>query len=159
MPILSQIRTPALRELYQYWAGMQGTHRLPSRSDLDPVEMAPFLPHVVLLDVEDDPRQYRIRVWGTAVTDGYGEDLTGRYHHELTTGKHELDADATLAETMASGRPTCFRLDFETTGAFLQEMERIVLPLSDDGQKIDKLLCGVAYKFVSSPKSATASPA
>lgn len=147
MTILDRIREPALRGLFQYWDARRGTRRMPGRSDLDPVEMAPFLPCVVLLDVENNPRRFFIRVWGTAVTDGYGEDLTGRHHDELTTGRHNIDPDTTLAETMRTISPSHFELEFETSGSLIQHMERIVLPLSTDGREIDKLLCGVAYGF------------
>ncbi len=46
--------------------------------------MVEFLSNVFLIDVEEEPRRYRIRLMGTALVHWSGRDLTGCHVDEIT---------------------------------------------------------------------------
>ena len=71
---------PILGPALAYWIDKRGSRLLPSRRDIDPVEIPPkILPHLQIIDVVDGGARFRYRLIGTATVDAYGEDFTGRY--------------------------------------------------------------------------------
>src|SRR5215471_10832357 len=68
-----------LTRFYDLWVSLRGDRPMPSRKDLDPLQIGPeFLPNVMLIDVLREPRRYRYRLIGTHVVSASGEDRTGR---------------------------------------------------------------------------------
>lgn len=78
--MLDRVQSNVLRQLFQYWDEKRGHRSAPSREDIDPAQMVEFLSNVFLIDVEEEPRRYRVRLMGTALVHWYGRDLTGRPH-------------------------------------------------------------------------------
>jgi len=64
---MPEIVSPRLRRLYEYWDEKHGGRAMPSRADIDPVDMAFALGNVIPAEVlpETSPR-FRIRLHGTA---------------------------------------------------------------------------------------------
>jgi hypothetical protein len=57
---------------------------MPSRADMDPVELPrALLPNLFLVDVEESPRRFRYRLVGTELTAIMRRELTGRYIDEM----------------------------------------------------------------------------
>jgi len=47
-----------LEPLYRYWDRKRGARRMPRRADIDPQDLVPFLPALMIVDVVDDDRRY-----------------------------------------------------------------------------------------------------
>jgi hypothetical protein len=138
-----------LRAIYTYWNSKRGDREMPSRADLDPADLKPHLPQLVLLDVELDPLRFRYRLVGTEVTRvrrGLGKsDPTGTYVDEVT---HHQGTSAVLAHyqrVVAERKPSLDR------GTYTPDPERpwarftrLVMPLSKDGKTVDMLLVTLA---------------
>ena len=82
--MLDRVQSSVLRQLFQYWNEKRGHRSAPSREDIDPAQMVEFLSNVFLIDVEEEPRRYRVRLMGTALDHWYGRDLTGCHVDEIT---------------------------------------------------------------------------
>ena len=84
-PTLSCVH-PVTAELATYWRDLRREGRLPSRSDLDPLQMRAILPHLVMWDVEptkdDGAHAFRFRLIATESTTAYGLS-TGKYLHDV----------------------------------------------------------------------------
>src|SRR3546814_16000580 len=81
------IRNSLLRTLHDYWRAKLNGRGMPSRGDIDPVEIPPtVLPHVILTDILDGPR-FRFRLAGTAIRAAAGLEIKGRYPDELFSGR------------------------------------------------------------------------
>ena len=78
-PAAEDIRDTRLRRLYDYWLEKKGQRHLPSRRDIDPVEFAYVLGHVILVEVLREPLRFRVRVHGTEMVAKAGYDLTGKF--------------------------------------------------------------------------------
>src|SRR3546814_14984207 len=82
------IRNSLLRTLHDYWRAKLNGRGMPSRGDIDPVEIPPtVLPHVILTDIMDGPR-FRFRLAGTAIRAAAGMEITGRYLDEPFSGRY-----------------------------------------------------------------------
>jgi hypothetical protein len=79
LPILSpeEVGSRLVHAAHDYWRSKIRRNRLPSRRDIDPVEIPKLLPHVLLTEISPEPFQARYRLAGTALADIYGFDYTG----------------------------------------------------------------------------------
>ena len=53
---LERIPHPKIRAFADYWQSKRRQRRAPTRADIDPSELGPFLPHMYMLDVLPGPR-------------------------------------------------------------------------------------------------------
>lgn len=79
LPILSleEVGSRVVHAAHDYWRSKIRSNRLPTRRDIDPVEIPKLLPHVLLTEIRSEPFQARYRLAGTALADIYGFDYTG----------------------------------------------------------------------------------
>lgn len=66
------------RDLYDYWRACADDRAIPSRYDIDPVEIPQLLSGLSLLDAGSDLNSLRYRLAGTRVREIYGTEITGR---------------------------------------------------------------------------------
>src|SRR3546814_12418028 len=59
---------------------------MPRKSDIDPGEIKPLLPYILIGEFAGDPVRLRYRLVGTEVVSVYGIDFTGRWLDELDFG-------------------------------------------------------------------------
>jgi hypothetical protein len=145
------LNDPGLIRFYDYWAALRRGRALPSRRDIDPLQVPRgYLPNLMLIDVLDEPRRYRYRLVGTNVVAATGQDRTGRFFDEVpffAANPAVLDQYETVAETR---RPLHSLEPFTNliTGA-TYEVDRLLLPLSDDGTRVNTVL--VLFQFHTGP--------
>lgn len=142
-----------LRPLFLYWVAARGEKLMPSRADIDPVDLPlKLLPHIVLVDVLTLPQRFRYRVMGTAVTAMLGLDWTGRFVDELPeTG---ISVSEQYAKMVKDGVPAVYVDDSKMYDPSLMQhklvrYERLLLPLSEDGSTISMLLGATLTKSIS----------
>lgn len=141
-----KIESPILQHLYDYWRQKRGTRALPARRDLDPVEIPSILPNVILLDVVSETQRMRARVVGTKVVGWYGSDYTGKYLDEIDFGDQRDQVLSDYRACLSSAKPQLEFRQFRTDSDILIRMERVILPLSDDGETVNMLLSGLSFE-------------
>jgi hypothetical protein len=138
------IRDSRLRRLHDYWLCKAAGRRFPSRRDVDPVDFAYLLGHIVLLDVLRHPLRFRVRVHGSEMAARAGYDLTGKFLDDLPIEEYRVYVQRRCEALVASGAPALVRhqrpLDGET-----RHYEALWLPFSDDGQNVTMLLAALIY--------------
>ncbi len=137
--MLDRIQSNVLTQLFQYWDGKRGHRSAPSRENIDPVQMVEFLPSVFLIDVEEEPRRYRVRLMGTALVHWYGRDLTGCHVDEITD-----QVLAALDELVMTWEPWLVSGEYVKKSDRAIVYELLALPLSSDGATVNMILGGVA---------------
>ncbi len=137
--MLDRIQSNTLRQLFQYWDEKRGHRSAPSREDIDPAQMVEFLSNVFLIDVEEEPRRYRVRLMGTALDHWYGRDLTGCHVDEITD-----QVLAALDELVTTWEPWLVSGEYVKKSDRAIVYELLALPMSSDGATVNMILGGVA---------------
>lgn len=134
-----------LPALYAYWDAKRAGRRFPARADIDPLELAPWLANVFLVEIDrsgDGPR-FRYRLSGTAVDEIHNQTLTGKTPGDIKTPEVASIVEQQYEEVFASRRPRCDRLTLLGQDGSYWAYERLILPLSSDGTTPDMFLCGI----------------
>jgi hypothetical protein len=128
------------RFLIEYWQGKHVSGRLPGRTAIDPVELKRVLPHLLLIDVERDPLDFRYRLAGTLTYDIFGFDLTGRRVRDIPPPEWGETVWTSLVEIVERRVSQYARLDFTTTEGNIRSYRVLRLPLAEDGVTVDCIL-------------------
>jgi len=133
---------PGLICFYDYWATLCGNRQMPARRDIDPLQVPRgYLPNLMLVDILHDPQRYRYRLVGSHIVAATGENRTGRFFDEV---RFFQDHPGVLPqyETVVKTLQPVYSLEpftnFISQSAY--EVDCLILPLSDDGQRVDTLL-------------------
>jgi hypothetical protein len=136
---------PRLQRLYQYWADKRGERSMPSRADLDPLDMRFVIGNVILVDVIDgEALQFRIRLHGTNLSEHVHFDLTGKMLDEMPQAEFRELTRQSFTKVATTKQPLRAQRD-RVLDNRLRRYETIILPLSGDGDRVDMLLCGLFY--------------
>jgi hypothetical protein len=143
-----EIRDNRLQSLFQYWDSKLHGRSMPARRDLDPLEMRPWLGNLVLVDFPGDVKDYRIRLEGVNVVQFYGSSRTGRGIEAMTS---ELERQVVLPQyfsVVESKVPAYFEAEFISSEGVLTYQHKLILPLSDDGERVNMTLAGIYFDRV-----------
>jgi hypothetical protein len=140
-----KIRFPRFRHLYDYWHGIRGARAMPSRRDIDPLDLKGLLGWLLLIDVEWAPLRFRFRLIGTEIVAIRGVDLTGRYLDESAFPAQDivLRFNARVATEPCIGFQSALDTMREARAGCIS---RLSLPLSSDGQKVNMIIGGFEYE-------------
>jgi hypothetical protein len=132
-----------LRRLLEYWQAKCGERRFPRRADIDPLDFHFMLNRIALTEVHgDQPRRYRMRLVGTFWRDLSGVELSGTWMDALPTANLR-DLTIGFYEAMiAAGKPRFTMRDAIVDDKLLR-YEIMLLPLSEDGDRISMIVTGV----------------
>ena len=135
-----EISDQRLRRLFDYWTQKKGDRRVPSRSDIAPEEIVDVLPWVLIMERVGERIRYRLV--GDEVRQFYGDKLIGKYLDEI-----DLDhiSAAYVDEYERAARdfvPVARKWIFTKLSGRHLEYERLILPLSADGQTVNMYLTG-----------------
>jgi hypothetical protein len=141
---------PKISALLSYWRSKLRGRAMPARRDITPFEIPELLPHLFMVDVPPaGPMVYRLS--GTAVVALMGHDVTGRTIGEGMIPDHRDEAIARYARIAAEGRPNFHRRRLREHTNDFAEVDRLVLPLSEDGIRVNMLLGMTIRRVVSAP--------
>ena len=129
-----------LEPLYRYWDGKRADRRMPRRGDIDPAELVPFLPALMIVDVVADDRRYVYRLVGTREAEARGRDPTGRAVGEAFLGASRENVLANYERVRLTGRPHIDLKTVITTKDRIDNSHVIFMPLSEDGQTVTQIL-------------------
>lgn len=127
-----------------YWREKRGGRLAPARGDIDPVDIAPLLPRVMLVDVSSDPIDFRFRLAGTGLFKIHGAELTNKRALDLEPPAYGALMHRLYCDALARRAPVAHRLLIECATRRSAYM-RIILPLSEDNQAITRLMTVESY--------------
>ena len=140
-----KIESAALQELYAYWDSKRAGRAMSSRSDIDPLEIPQLLPILLICDVEPNSERLKVRLVGTKIVEFYGADYTGQYIDELDLGDRRQAVLNAYRECIHAKQPSVKSHMFWNIRGLHFRVERIVLPLSDDQVRVNKVLAGISF--------------
>ncbi|MBK8161114.1 MAG: hypothetical protein IPK59_20930 [Rhodospirillaceae bacterium] len=144
------IRSAYVLTGYDYWLGkaraLADPSLLPARRDFDPLIDVPRLaPRIMLMDVLQDPLDFRYRLVGTALRRHMAQDWTGQKLSEIPfqrIGSTVWDNNELVTRER---RPLLARPPYIGPHKDFLFVESIILPLADDGDRVDMLMFVVDF--------------
>jgi len=153
MILTTVIADPRLQALYRHWTDRRRGRALPSRADIDPLQIpASVWPYTLLLDVlrEDGHLRFRYRRTGEVFWRKQGiVEPRGRCVDEVLpeTGGYRQFVQDLNCELVARRRPIYSETFLSLRGhASRMHVRRISLPLSKDGAEVDMVLVGHVFE-------------
>jgi hypothetical protein len=131
---------PSIRALLDYWRVKRGDRLMPARADIDPGDLKPYLPSIILVDVVPDVRRLVYRLAGTKEVSQRGYDPTGRLVGEAFYSKKVEETLDLYSYVLRERIPFCFRDPYEAPDGQIEEEDIIYLPLSSNGTDVDMML-------------------
>ena len=134
-----------LRQLIAYWFDKRGARTLPALGDIDPTEIPLLLGQIWLCDCPADSGRFRYRLAGEKINAFWGYSIAGKHLDEIVPP--DRLASATEKFRMACELPAILhdRVCLSLTEEITQTGEHLILPLSDDGVRVN-LLLGAAHR-------------
>ena len=137
----SPFTDPRLEDAHQYWRGKAAGRAMPSRADIDPVEIPRLLPDVMLVERVDGGR-YRYRLIGTENARAHGVNATGRFLDEVLPGPdygaHVLALYDECVQTRRALYSEC--LFFSPARHEAERHTKVLfMPLSADGEAVNMI--------------------
>jgi hypothetical protein len=124
---------PLLSAVYEFYAARRGGRAMPTRADIDPVDMPPFvLPYLVLLEVFDGGERFRWRLSGTELVNRFGLDATGRFGEEVLSGDYLVFVTSLVRQVCRRRLPIYSHAIFCWEEARTMTTSRLYLPLGDE---------------------------
>jgi len=146
--IASFLELPDIVRFFEYWRGKRRGRDVPSRADIDPIDIPWALPWTFLMDYEH-PRVFRYRLAGQQLVDVFGRNLKGCTLADVLSPEvlpSVTDRWMPLVERRAV---VCMKGLIYQAKDRLPIGERIMLPLADeDGGPITGLVGMTVYTWV-----------
>lgn len=144
LPVDSPELDPELKVALDYWRRKRGVRLAPTRADIDPIDIAPLLPQVMLVDVSTDPLDFRFRLAGTGIFRIHGAELTNKRALDLEPAAYAALTHRLYSDAVTRQAPVAHRvlIEVETKRS---AYTRIILPLSDGGSAINRLMTVESY--------------
>jgi hypothetical protein len=133
-------------QFYEFWRSRCKAEALPKKSDMDPVDMGPFLANIVLTEVSYDPLDFKYRIIGEELISRLG-NLTGKRVREMALINVSSSAYQNYCAVAETKRAQF--LEGEAVTASKKDrpylMSRVHCPLSSDGQIVDYIISCLTF--------------
>lgn len=128
--------------LKEYWDRKRGSHAMPRRADIDPLELRDHLGSLVMIDVLPGAADFRMRLIGTFITAAYGRDSTGKLLSALKAADPEWwrFCDELYRAVALSGKPARAGGDLSMVGRDYRQFDSLLLPLDAGDGTVGRIL-------------------
>ena len=113
---------------------------MPTRADIDPLEMRQWLPRVTLVDVSPDGQHFAYRLVGTQIVDLLGVNPTGQPVESAWPAEQAELVMAAYRQVVETRAPLFCQQTSEWREDQAPSAWGMRLPLSSDGVEVDVIL-------------------
>ena len=141
---LAALDVPYMAAALARWRDACARQSMPSERQADPLGLPDAAGYTGLIDVLRDPLDFRFRHFGADMARAIGADYTGQRVSELRPNRY-VGALMAAYVAVANGRaPELHRLSYRKAGRLIR-YTRVLMPLSDDGAKVDTIWAVTHY--------------
>jgi amino-acid N-acetyltransferase len=139
---VTELTSSKIAALTRYWDAKRGSRAMPTWNDIDPAEIKPLLPHLLVTRYETHPFRAKFVLVGTWLAQYAGGDFTGRYLDEMDfTSEFDTDWPAVHRRFVAEAKPLFAICRFTTEYGLESVYECAMLPLAGpDGTSVGRCL-------------------
>ena len=143
-PVELALTAPVHASAYAYWQSRRpSAGLLPSRTDLDPVDIPQLLPWINLIEVhytEAGDVRFRHRLVGTGIVEMRDRDATGKWFDEFYDRDTLRRIRTVMDEVIELREPRIFDNDLGSVGKPHRRYRTLLLPLASDGRSVDMVI-------------------
>ncbi len=145
-PSLGFVR-PELSQLAAFWEEKRAGRIAPDRADFSPFVLRPYLPRILIYEVVrgETGKRFRIRLYGTLISQYSGRDPTGKFVDEIMTPQAYADFNRGLSWTADEAKPLRAAGSYYFVDRSFVQFESITMPLTVDGSNQVEQLLNVTY--------------
>lgn len=141
------IEAVVLQQVLAYWREMRMGARMSLMQNLDPVTMGRWLSHITIIEVQRDPLAFVYRLTGEKLETAHGTGIKGtdvRAINDTVPGMGDT-LHLMYKKVMGYENPIAFRGDLVVKNPSLKGIELLILPVSLEGEKVDRLMSVAHY--------------
>jgi hypothetical protein len=128
------------RIVFDAWCAAKPDDRMPRRIDVHPERLGALAPSTMILDVLENPRDYRYRIVGPRQVEARADDPTGKTVRGIYSGEVLRFCLESYDRAAASEWGLIdFSVEASANPRYL-ELETLFLPLSEDGVTVNEIL-------------------
>ncbi len=142
-PAPDQLDPGPLRFLFVHWTALKGARALPLLSQIDPLEMRPALGYIKLVDVLENGRDFRYRLFGTAIALVSGYDMTNRRLSEHPASDYIVAFYRAVYRAVLQRQEPILTVHSPPAAVSATIWCRLILPLAGATGQVDRFLTGV----------------
>jgi hypothetical protein len=135
---IEQLRSPTVLQLHAYWRSKQGGRPMPAPADIDPAEIRPLLPSLIIAEYVGTSARVRYRLVGTQQVYYNGLDFTGLYLDQIDWGFENAFVRLVHDTLQRTAAPVLGRYQWGFRDSVLGFAEFGAFPLSDDGVTVSR---------------------
>ncbi|MBM3573343.1 MAG: PAS domain-containing protein [Alphaproteobacteria bacterium] len=130
-------RSARIEAALRYWKRQRGAQAMPTRAAIDPTDIPPLLPYVLLIDVLSDPLDFRFQLIGSSVDSIIGQNYRGVRFSELphmAPGNKVWDEYVQVVEQK---QPLTSEIPYVGRAKLVRHLSHCLMPLSSDQETVD----------------------
>ena len=139
------IEAPLLKQLYADWQARRLGRSMPAREDFDPLDLRYVLGKLLLIDVLQQPLQFRFRLVGSDLVQRSGVDLTGKTLDDYPDPEYREFMRRRYTAAVVGRHPLSSIQTRLVVDNRIRRCEALLLPLAGDGETVDMLMIGIVY--------------
>ena len=138
--MVAAIKSQRLRLLLDHYLAARGDKRMPSRQDIDPVQLGPVLPIIWVSVYEPQSNTFRYRLAGENVNEIFGLSVAGHLLSDFLDADRFKVTNETFLRILSEQAALLARGPIYRCTDRIAMGERLALPLSSDGETADGLI-------------------
>ncbi len=145
-----KISPEPLIRLYDYWLSKSKEESIPSRAQIDPLDVPELLPIIFLVDVtwHNEEPEFSFRLVGSKITEVVGSDPTGKNFLSFYSEANLKPMTEIYAQVARSGVPFVNNSSAPFSDKDFVKLGRLLLPLSEDAVRVDMILGALFFENV-----------
>jgi hypothetical protein len=138
---LSDLTSPLVLALNEYWNSLRGAGGIPAKASFDPAQVKRLLPYLTVEEIHREPLRVRFRLVGTEQARFAAMDYTGRWLHELPWHPNVIvDLLRNYRRLIATRAPVFGASRYAWSDGFEKAFEWALFPLTRDGAEVDHVI-------------------
>jgi hypothetical protein len=142
-----RFQRPELRLLAALWDEKRAGRLAPDRADFSPFVLRPYLPRVLIYEIvqDTDRRRFRIRLYGTLISQYSGRDPTGSFVDEIMSEQAYADFNRGLSWATDYAKPLRAAGSYYFVDRSFVRFESITLPVTIGQRGMIEQLINITY--------------
>lgn len=148
---LSEPEHPGAIKLWKYWQSKCANRLIPDRADMNFADVPDIAPNLLIAERVEGSDDFRMRLFGSALTQITGEERTGKLLQEFGGPDTKTRArwQAVMAEVARTQHPVFIKAGGSRDQTSHLVFHGVVLPLTNGGDSIEQFLGALFTNYTS----------